>query len=87
MSNARYEEDAGMNVRIKLEKQNDVIYEGVHAATDAEEFGAAFKAVWVALHSRRIEQSTSVGELMSRLAEDVLDDVDGSTILIERLDC
>ena len=76
-----------MKVRIKLTKHQEVVYEGIHAATDAAAFGAAFTAVWDALHARRMEQSTSIGELMSRIAEDVLDDVDGATITIERLDC
>jgi hypothetical protein len=76
-----------MKVRIKLTKQEELVYEGVHTTTDADEFGAAFKAVWDNLHARRMERSTSIGELMSRISEDVLDDIDGSTITVERLDC
>lgn len=76
-----------MKVRIRLTKQADVVYEGVHLATDAQAFGTAFENIWDALHARRMEQATSVGELMSRIAEDVLDDLDGATVSIERLDC
>jgi len=76
-----------MEVRIKLTREEKVVYQGVHAATDAQTFGRAFANIWDALHARRLEQATSVGELMSRIADDVLDDLDGATISIERLDC
>jgi hypothetical protein len=77
-----------MRFNLKLSKGDDVIYEGCHEAIDAESFGRSFAAVWAALHDRRMQQTTSVGELMSVINEDVLDDVSDCTVTIERLgDC
>ena len=74
-----------MKISIKLIKNGLPIYEGVHTITGAQEFGDAFVAVWDALHTRRLERTTSVGELMSVLSEDVLDDINGCSVSIERL--
>ena len=74
-----------MKMNLKLVKDGDVIYEGVHDANDAQEFGNAFAAVWDALHDRRSQRTTSVGELMSVINDDVLDDVNGVTVTVERL--
>ena len=77
-----------MKYNLKLTKGGDVVYESRHEATDAQAFGTAFAAVWAALHAKRLQQTTSVGELMSVINEDVFDDVNGSTVTIERLgDC
>jgi len=74
-----------MKILIKLIKNGSPIYEGVHIVTGAQDFGEAFMAVWDALHTSRLERTTSVGELMSVISEDVLDDINGSSVLIERL--
>ncbi len=74
-----------MKVTLRLKKDEKTIYEGIHETTNAEQFGEAFSLVWDALHTRRMEKATSVGQLMSEISDDVLDDIDGSTIAIERL--
>ena len=74
-----------MKISLKLLKNEKVVYEGRHEVNDAREFGDAFAEVWNVLHTVRMEQATSVGELMSMISEDVLDDVHGSTITISRL--
>ena len=77
-----------MKFNLKLMKGDDVVYEDRHEAIDAQTFGTSFAAVWASLHDRRLQRTTSVGELMSVINDDVLDDVSGSTIVIERLsDC
>lgn len=60
-ANVRDQEVEEMKVRIKLKRDKMIVYEGVHAARDAEEFGEAFKAVWDKLHARQMEQPTSIG--------------------------
>lgn len=74
-----------MKMNLKLVKDGNVIYECVHEANDAQNFGDAFAAVWDALHARRAQQTTSVGELMSVINDDVLDEVNGATVTVERL--
>ena len=74
-----------MKVTLRLKKDEETIYEGIHETTTAQQFGEAFSSVWDALHARRMEKATSVGQLMSEISDDVLDDIDGSTITIERL--
>jgi hypothetical protein len=77
-----------MEFNLTLTKGGDVVYEGRHEATDAQSFGKAFAAIWDAFHAKRLQQTTSIGELMSVINEDLLDDVNGSTVTIERLgDC
>lgn len=74
-----------MKISLEIRKDQKIIYEGVHETNDASQFGDAFAAVWTALHSRRMEQATSVGQLMDMISDDVLDDIDGSTVSIRRL--
>ena len=73
-----------MKVVLRLTLNEKVVYEGAHEMAGAEEFGSAFEEIWNALHARRLERSTSVGELMSQISEDILDDINGCTITIER---
>ncbi len=73
-----------MKVVLRLTLNEEVVYEGAHEMADADEFGAAFKEIWNDLHARRLERSTSVGELMSQISEDILDDINGCTMTIER---
>jgi hypothetical protein len=75
----------GMKIKVKLRKDGDFIYQGIHETTNAQQFGDAFAAIWDVLHARRLQQTTSVGQLMEIITEDVLDDFNGSTIIIERL--
>lgn len=73
-----------MKLVLRLTLNEQVVYEGAHEIAGADDFGAAFTEIWNALHARRLEQTTSVGELMSEISEDILDDINGCSIAIER---
>lgn len=74
-----------MQISLKLEKAGVTVYEGIHDVDDADGFGAAFAVVWQALHDRKLQEATSVGQLMEIITEDLLDEVHGCSIAIERL--
>lgn len=53
-----------MKVKLRIGKKGATLYEGVHEVIDQESFAAAFASVWQAVRQRRLEATTSVGELM-----------------------
>ncbi|MFN3745312.1 MAG: hypothetical protein ACK4TL_11465 [Hyphomicrobiaceae bacterium] len=73
-----------MKVKLVIRKKRAVLYDGVHEITDAESFGAAFAAVWARIEDRRLQKSTSIGELMEMMSESLLGDLNGAEILIEK---
>lgn len=73
-----------MKVRLHIEKQGRLLYEGVHEIIDQDSFGAAFVKAWLAVREKRLEETTSVGELMDILNDEVLDQLQGAEISIEK---
>jgi hypothetical protein len=75
-------------MRIKLvirKRKGPALYEGVHEITDAESFGRAFADVWAQLQDRRLQKTTSIGALMEVLNEDVLEELDGAEIGLDKV--
>lgn len=66
-------------------KDGTPLYEGVHEIVDAESFGRAFTDVWAQVHDRQLQKSTSIGALMERLNEGVLEELDGAVIGFEKV--
>lgn len=73
-----------MKVKLRIRKKGAALYEGVHEVIDQESFAAAFASVWQAVRQRRLEATTSVGELMDILNDEVLDQLQGAEISIEK---
>jgi len=73
-----------MKFKLVVRKRGSILYEDVHVITDAESFGTAFTSVWARLQDRRLQRTTSIGELMEVLNEDVLDELDGAQIHLEK---
>jgi hypothetical protein len=73
-----------MKVKLRIRK-GATLYEAVHTITDAESFGRAFADVWVQLHNRRLQKATSIGALMEVLNEDVVEELNGAEIRLEKL--
>ncbi len=67
-----------------MTKQGALLYDGVHEVIDQDSFGAAFAKVWQAVRERRLERTTSVGELMDILNDEVLDQLHGAEVSIEK---
>jgi hypothetical protein len=75
-------------MKIKLvirKKKGGTLYQGVHEITDAESFGRAFADVWAQVHNRQLQKATSIGALMDALNDDVLDELDGAQIDLEKV--
>ena len=73
-----------MKVKLRIRKKDAALYEGVHDVIDQDSFAAAFASAWQAVRQTRLEATTSVGELMDLLNDEVLDQLQGAEISIER---
>jgi hypothetical protein len=71
-----------MKTKLRVTKQGALLYEGVHDVFDQESFAAAFAEVWQAVRERRLETTSSVGELMELLNDEVLEQLHGAQISI-----
>ena len=61
-----------------------MLYEGVHDIQDADGFGAACAEVWKHLRAQRLEKATSIGALYDVLNDDVLDQLQGAKIYLDK---
>jgi hypothetical protein len=57
----------------------------VREITDAAGFGDAFADAWAQLQDRRLQKTTSIGALMEVLNEDMLEELDGAQIGLEKV--
>jgi len=73
-----------MKIRLRITKRGALLYDGVHEVIDQDSFGAAFAKVWQAVRESRLERTTSVGELMDILNDEVLDQLLGAEVNIEK---
>ena len=74
-----------MKVKLIIRKRKGTpLYEGLHEITDAESFGRAFADVWARLQDQRLQKTTSIGALMETLNEDVIGELDGAQISLEK---
>ena len=75
-----------MKIKLVIRKsKGGAIYEGVHEITDAESFGRAFGDVYAQLQDRRLQKATSIGALMESLNDDLLEELDGVEIGLEKI--
>ncbi len=74
-----------MKIKLIIWKKGIVLYEGVHEIIDAETCGQAFAGVWAQIKDCRLQKTTSVGELMEVLNEDVLEELNGAEIRLEKV--
>jgi hypothetical protein len=73
-----------MKVKLIVRKGAAALYEGEHDIVDAESFGRAFADVWAQMQDRRLQKTTSIGALMEVLNEDVLGELNGARIDLEK---
>jgi hypothetical protein len=75
-----------MKVRLSIRAKNGIaLYEGAHEIVDAETFGRAFADVWVRVHDRQLQKSSSIGALMEAINEGVVEDLESAVIDIQRV--
>jgi len=73
-----------MKVKLRIKKKGTLLYEGEHEIIDQDSFAAAFAKVWQGVRQKRLEATTSVGELMDIINDEVIDQLHGAEISIER---
>jgi len=73
-----------MKTKLRITKASDCLFEGVYDVSDAESFGKAFADAWWALKQQQMEKETSIGALMENLERDVLHELIGAHITLER---
>jgi len=73
-----------MKVKLRIKKKGTLLYEGEHEIIDQDSFAAAFAKVWQGVRQKRLEATTSVGELMDIINDQVIDQLHGAEISIER---
>lgn len=66
-----------MKVNLRVKKKGTVL--------DEDSFGAAFSRVWRNVRQKRLDATTSVGELMEIINDEVLDQLQGAEISIEKV--
>jgi hypothetical protein len=73
-----------MRIKLSVTKAGTILYQGVHDIKDAEDFRRAFGAVWFELKDRRLLKTPNIGAAMEVLSEDLLDDLSGTEIRLEK---
>jgi hypothetical protein len=74
-----------MKIKLTIGRNGAALYEGIHEITDAESFGRAFTDVWAQLQDRRLQKATSIGALMEVLNDDMLEELNGAQIGLEKV--
>jgi hypothetical protein len=77
----------GKPLRVKLivRKEGTALYENIHEIVDAESFGRAFTRVWTQLQNEKLQETTSIGELMEVMNNDLIETLDGTEIQFEMI--
>lgn len=74
-----------MKMKLTISRKGVALYEGVHEITDAESFGRAFADVWAQAQDRRLQKASSIGALMEVLNDDMLEELNGAQIGLEKV--
>ena len=73
-----------MLIKLKITKASASIYEGIYDVADAESFGNACADAWWNLKQQQMENESSIGALMEHLEHDVMNQLIGAQIALER---
>jgi hypothetical protein len=74
-----------MRIALRISKAGISLYRGAYDVADAESFGKACADAWSQLMQQQFRKESSVGALMEHLENDVLDQLDGAIITMERV--
>ena len=74
-----------MRVKLKICKNDGVLYEGIYDISDAKSFGAACAHAWNQLREQRLAKTTSIGALFDALDERLLDELEGAEISLSKV--
>ncbi len=73
-----------MRIRLRIKKRGTLLYEGVHEVIDQDSFGAAFADVWRTMREKQLQKTTSVGELMDILNDEMFEQLQGAEVSIQK---
>ncbi len=69
-----------MKTRLRISKSGSLLFEAVYDINDAESFGRACADAWLKLREQRLGRATSIGDLMDRMNQTILDELQGAEI-------
>ncbi len=73
-----------MKVTLRIVKNGTSLYADTYDVTDADSFGRACADAWSRLRQEQMDRETSIGALLEHLDSNVLDQLNGAHILLER---
>lgn len=73
-----------MKIKLTVKKDGTSLYSGIHDVSDADSFGKACADAWWKLRKQRLDHETSIGALMENIDGNVLDQLSGAQIRVER---
>ena len=73
-----------MQVRLTFSKNGASLYSAANDVSDAESFGRACADAWETVKQGQMAKETSIGAVMEHLHDDVVDQLNGATLRLER---
>lgn len=73
-----------MKLKLRITKNGASLYTHVYDVTDADSFGKACADAWWRLRQQQMQRESSIGALMEHLESDVIDQLNGAQISLER---
>lgn len=74
-----------MKMELRIGKGGSSLFKGTYDVLDAESFGQACADAWTQLRTKRLEKASSVGALMDLLNQNVLEELQGAEITLQKL--
>ena len=73
-----------MKVKLRIQSEDSLVYEGTYDIRDSESFGAACADAWEKLRTERLEKATGIGALYDVLNDNVLDLLLGAKLTVDK---
>jgi len=74
-----------MKMKLTIRKAGTTLYEADREIVDAGSFGEAFASVWAEMRQKRLDRTTSIGDLMDAMGENELNELDGAEFVLRKL--
>jgi len=74
-----------MRVKLEITKAGRRLHGGVYEIDDNASFGAACADVWIKIREQCAAKATSIGALMDSMHENVLDELNGAEIKLQKI--
>jgi hypothetical protein len=74
-----------MRVKLEVTKAGRRLHQGVYEIDDSATFGSACADMWVKIREQCAAKATSIGDLMDTMHENVLDELNGAEIKLQKI--